>query len=576
MAAQLLFPSEKKVIRNSEEAKHYLKEHCSIFLEDKNLNLVASDYHFSTYSKHYRFELCYPNISLFNKFITLHTDAFDRVLSYDINGEGLSKLRSTNSNLNHSFWSEEHSKEILKSVPDFAFHLKQAALKIYLEQEQPELILEANAWTKTYNRTMLFRYDGSILENMDQERYFSDTTLQAKIFKPDPLTTLQQTYGSVYIDSNDAYQVWQDSACTVVSIPAVYSNGIFYPENQWVTLDEFENPVANPVTQSNPNFFFQRNQSGFEDMMVLYHITNFHDYIASLGYDSLMKEGVLVDAHAQGGADNSVFNRNGGSPTLCFGIGGVDDAEDADVIIHEYAHGLSWSANGNDFFSFERSGLDEGVADYFATSYSRSISPYHWQDVFSWDGHNEYWDGRTAQTTLLYPNQTSIYTLGEIWNAAMSNLATDVGIVVADKLMLEAMYFFTNQTTLPEAAVHILQADTLLFGGQFSSLICANFQQKNILDAFCKPTSSSSVQLGLQPQVSNSFGFAEGKSDVTITLPHAEETRFDLYDLTGHCVLQTSNKKGAIRIAPQNFSSGIYVLKCTTANQQYTIKLNRF
>lgn len=44
--------------------------------------------------------------------------------------------------------------------------------------------------------------------------------------------------------------------------------------------------------------------------------------------------------------DNSYYNTANGE--LTFGIGGVDDGEDADVIIHELGHGIhDWSCGGD-------------------------------------------------------------------------------------------------------------------------------------------------------------------------------------------------------------------------------------
>ena len=68
--------------------------------------------------------------------------------------------------------------------------------------------------------------------------------------------------------------------------------------------------------------------------------------------------------------DQSVFIGNSGNSYLLFGEGGVDDAEDADVIIHEYAHAISYAASPETNSGTERRGLDEGLGDYFAAIYS--------------------------------------------------------------------------------------------------------------------------------------------------------------------------------------------------------------
>jgi hypothetical protein len=65
----------------------------------------------------------------------------------------------------------------------------------------------------------------------------------------------------------------------------------------------------------------------------------------------------------QYGADNS-FATDHPSTELRFGNGGVDDAEDAEVILHEYGHAIHFSQN----FSFDGEGgaISDGFGDYCA------------------------------------------------------------------------------------------------------------------------------------------------------------------------------------------------------------------
>ena len=63
-------------------------------------------------------------------------------------------------------------------------------------------------------------------------------------------------------------------------------------------------------------------------------------------------------------SDNSFYSSSSGS--LVFGEGCVDDAEDADVIIHELGHGIhDWITQGG---LSQVNGLSEGTGDYFAQS----------------------------------------------------------------------------------------------------------------------------------------------------------------------------------------------------------------
>ena len=65
-----------------------------------------------------------------------------------------------------------------------------------------------------------------------------------------------------------------------------------------------------------------------------------------------------------GGADNSYFSPTTKPQRIYFGEGGVDDAEDADVCVHEYAHFISYNAANGSNVGAERNSLDEGFGDY--------------------------------------------------------------------------------------------------------------------------------------------------------------------------------------------------------------------
>ena len=458
--------------------------------------------------------------------------------------------------------------------------MKSKQYQIYFENEKPQIVLQLTAWNKSLDEAILIGLDGAILKEINYARHLlKDTLVAAKVFKPDPLTTLNKQYGGIYIDNNDANDTWINNAYFTVNLPISFNNNnqTFSLENGFVRIEDFESPNILPTTNTTPNFIFTRNQPGFEECNIVYHITQFQNYIASIGYNTLLTGGITADAHGQFGTDNSVFFRNGGNPTLSFGTGGVDDAEDADVIIHEYCHGISWSANGNDNFSNERAGLDEGVADYFATSYSRSLNTYNWENMFSWDGHNSFWTGRIANTTTNYGTTNDMYQLGEIWNSAMSAISTNLGNFITDQLMLESLHFFTNNTTLPEAAMYVLKADTLLFNGINVPNICAHFQLRNILNSNCLPVSIAEIQNSPVCQLVNTMGFAKGENSLSILFPNYTNGSYVITDMTGKTIakeLFRSSKN--LAISPEKLQVGIYLLTLKIGTQTQTFKIAKW
>ncbi|MBK7762749.1 MAG: T9SS type A sorting domain-containing protein [Bacteroidetes bacterium] len=531
-------------------------------------------------SLHSTYSILYKNYEILHASIKVNSTIDGNVMSIKREGKDVKNCALMDASSELYTWQKIDIEKISKQYLQADEVVKNVQYKIDNSSESPKLVAEIHSWSSTYDNTWVVDSDGNLLHHFDHSRHvFTDTLIHAKVFNPDPLTTANQSYGGIFIDNNDANASWMNATYFLVDIPATFDTGnsTFYLENDFVMIDELESPTISIATSLDENFLFDRSMSGFEQVNAFFHITNYHDYISSLGYDTLMDRQIVVDAHGQFGADNSVFNRNGGNPTLIFGTGGVDDAEDADVILHEYAHALSWDANNNSNFSNERAGLDEGLADYFATSYSRSQQNYHWDSMFTWDGHNQFWGGRTAVTAMNYPATIpNIYATGEIWNCAMSAIWGDLGQIVTDKLMLETLHFLTDNASLPEAATYVLQADTILFAGMHTSTICNRFQQKNIFDSNCKPTAAKEFAVS-KFELMNSLGFAQGNSDAMVQLPENKNCEIVLMDISGNKIkTQAYQAVRQIRISSKDLASGMYFLQIKTKDDIAVFKLNKF
>lgn len=577
--AQLYSINKKLENKSIEGIKQFLIDE----LDDLNQPTISLELAFSKNTKrtkHFLFAVYYQNLPIYNHTIKISLDENFNILSVKKECPYLSLLENYTVENELNEWTKKNIDETILSKWNDIQLVKSKQYQIYLENEKPQIVLQLTAWNKSFDEAILIGLDGAILKEINYARHLlKDTLVAAKVFKPDPLTTLNKQYGGIYIDNNDVNDTWINNAYFTVNLPISFndSSQLFLLENGFVRIEDFESPNILPTTNTTPNFIFTRNQPGFEECNIVYHITQFQNYIASIGYDTLLTDGITADAHGQFGTDNSVFFRNGGNPTLSFGTGGVDDAEDADVIIHEYCHGISWSANGNDNFSNERAGLDEGVADYFATSYSRSLNTYNWENMFSWDGHNSFWTGRIANTTRNYGTTNDMYQLGEIWNSAMSAISTNLGNFITDRLMLESLHFFTNNTTLPEAAMYVLKADTLLFNGMNTPNICAHFQLRNILNSNCLPVSIAEIQNSPVCQLVNTMGFAKGENSLSILFPNYTNGSYVITDMTGKTIakeLFRSSKN--LAISPEKLQTGIYLLTLKIGTQTQTFKIAKW
>lgn len=283
------------------------------------------------------------------------------------------------------------------------------------------------------------------------------------IFNPDPLSVAQATYTGSYVDASDATNSFLDAARSSVEIPELeFASNVYKLKGTYAEIKNLANPNKGLFTQATNTFNFTRFDDGFEAVNAYYHIDKSLRYInqtLQIPCIPLTNSGVLwFDPSAENGADNSHYS-NG---QLHFGEGGVDDAEDADVILHELGHGLhDWITNGS---LSQVNGLSEGSGDYWAQSYSRSLNQWPttnaaYQKVFNWDGPA--WSStRNTNYSPNYPGGLvgQIHTDGQIWSTALMKIWDVIGRTKTDMAFLEGLSLTNSSSTQQDAAIAFRQA----------------------------------------------------------------------------------------------------------------------
>lgn len=311
--------------------------------------------------------------------------------------------------------------------------------------------------------------DGSVLR-AQSTTYNVDGT--GTVFKPDPLSSARVAYATAgYPDNNNADSPQLTAQLFPVTLLDITLTGSTYSlKGPYAVCWEWEDPAdAACPTGPNANFSVTRSALTFDAVNVYYHVDTFMRYInTTLGVTVTPRQytgGVRYDAHGEDGADNSHFSS--GTGELVFGEGGVDDAQDADVIIHELGHGIhDWVTNGG---LSQTQGLSEGVGDYLAQAYSRdfpnqwtpSDTAYNW--MFSYDGHNPFWSGRVTNwhTNHSYPNNLgspSPHIPGQYW-ASCNMVARDaIGGAMMDKAFLVGLSMTNSSSNQKVAAQAVINA----------------------------------------------------------------------------------------------------------------------
>ena len=420
-------------------------------------------------------------------------------------------------------------------------------------------------------------YEHDICMHRSAPAIQTDSLVTGMVFNPYPLTTAHVFYYAPYMGHDSAYQNYNDSDTYQLNVQreqksfyADYNAGVFSLQNQYVQLVQLGGGPA-PVTSTTPTFNFTRSQTGFLDVMVFYHLNVIRDYVHSLGFNAADTL-IMPDSHALA-ADEDYF----AEPNhIYYGTGGVPDCQDADVIVHEYTHFLSWNSNHSNGpgSSLQRNSIDEGSADYDASSYSASIDTFAWYNMFTWDGHNEYWPGRLVNDPTVYPNLPNapglqgIYKYSVIWSSSLMQIWFAIGRGPADSLFFQTLYGLGGNITLPDAAQQYIKADSLLFNGKYHCTITDIFNQHGLAyDSTC----SGEYPLGtadISPSQNyiRLLTYPDGFKAVT---PSSVPADIALYDISGRQLASYQNVTTEIK---PDLPAGVYIVRVSAQGYQLGFK----
>lgn len=409
---------------------------------------------------------------------------------------------------------------------------------------------------------------------------FTDTTATALVFRPDPLTTAQQPYGRPYVDSLDTDRPALNQQRVAETLFLTFAADSFRLRNSAFELAEFD-PPARPVVAARTaaGLQFGRADAGFEQVNALFHLTRARQYLGQLGHGALHAQRIRVDASGLSGADQSRFSPL--DTTLSYGEGGVDDAEDADVLVHEYGHALAFAAAPGTNVGLERRTLDEANADYWAAVHSARLggaNAFGREQLFNWDGHNEFWAGRWVISPKKYPHDLvgSMYLDADVWSATLWQIRAALPAVIADRLFLQHLYGYAPNLTMPQAASLFLQADTLLYGAAHAATIFQFFDDRHILGSHVvvgeeyDPLASDGIRVWATD------AFARGAA-ARVWAPTGAQ--LVLLNATGARVWEgrAGDANVPFREVPgHDLASGVYLLRILSPNGARTVRLVRW
>jgi hypothetical protein len=244
------------------------------------------------------------------------------------------------------------------------------------------------------------------------------------------------------------------------------------------------------ATNTGSGFIYTRDQDQFEQTMGYYWVTQAQRYIQSLGFGSTLpavnKRQQLLRINQFGG-DNSFYREGTGKLTITFGKGGVDDAEDAEVIVHEYGHSVQDNQVPGFGSTPEAGAIGEAFGDYLAVTVSEHFAPTADEPcVADWDS-TSYTSTvphclRRVDTSKHYPEDIvgEVHADGEIWSRALWDIHKALGAKLADTIIIRAQFGFTADIGMQDAAAVTIRTAGL-YGTSAQTAVRAAFAARGLV-----------------------------------------------------------------------------------------------
>jgi hypothetical protein len=345
------------------------------------------------------------------------------------------------------------------------------AWKIRLVRKSPqeEWIVYVNART------------GTVLNRFDNLALAADG--RGLVFDPNPVTALGDH--ATLVGSKQRVRRPPPQAYREVVLPGLDGSGTLTGEKVTTAA------TRRRIRRKDLGFALRSHERGFEEVMVYYHVDAALRYLESLGYRgarAIFRSPVRASATGTR-EDNSWYSPHDRS--LTFGTGGVDDAEDAEIILHELGHAIQDAICPDFGQSPEAAAMGEGFGDYFAASFFESRKPVRYRhSVMSWDGlfvglqvGDEPPALRRVDMDVTYDDfdeRHSEHENGVLWSATLWDIRAAVGRPVADRLIVESHFQLDGFTTFARGARAIIDADRNLEKGRHERALKRIFRRRKI------------------------------------------------------------------------------------------------
>ncbi|MET9346002.1 M4 family metallopeptidase [Streptomyces termitum] len=307
---------------------------------------------------------------------------------------------------------------------------------------------------------------------------------QARIFMVNPV---QATGDQGLADHKDAAGDVPAAAYALAPLRNLDGSGAL--SGKWAVV---RSETGKPATVAGAASY-DRADDRFEQVMAYFWVNEGQEYLQSLGFGTELP-GANDRAQPvrlnQWGSDNSFFTDK--KAEIRFGKGGVDDAEDAEVVLHEYGHAVHNAQVPGFGTSPEAGAIGEAFGDYLAVAVGEhAVRAYGWPmraetacvgdwDATAYTSTAPHCLRRLDGTKTYADREGEVHADGEIWSRALFDIRDALGARTADRIIVNAQFGFAPGTDFSAAARTTVDTARRMYGDGAATAVRNAFLAREI------------------------------------------------------------------------------------------------
>ncbi len=293
----------------------------------------------------------------------------------------------------------------------------------------------------------------------------------------------------------------KDSATAVpasayASVPLRNLDGSGYLSGTWVNV---RSTTGDPAYSPTNTFGYLRDDDRFEQVMAYFWVNQAQEYLQSLGFGSTLpaanaeSQDVRIDQYGQ---DNSYsWDKH---DYIRLGKGGVDDAEDGEVIVHEYGHAVHDAQVPGFGSSLDAGSIGEAFGDYLAVTVGLdAAAQYGWPvnapapcvmdwDATSYTSTTPHCLRRLDTGLVLEDRRGEVHYDGMIWSGALWDIRqrwTALGLTSRDwdRTLVLSQFDYAPNTSFAAAAQATYRTALATEGKRAADAVRAGFAARHIV-----------------------------------------------------------------------------------------------